>query len=137
MMTYLSKRNVLIGIIAIIIIILILFRYNSDCVPGECFSQNGSPQVTLYYVNWCGFSKKILPEWEKLEKFMKDKPNVTINKIDCEKSGNMCDNIKGYPTIIITKDDNVIEFEKNSHGVLYDRNFDGIKQFLIDNNIIS
>ncbi len=66
--------------------------------------------LVLIYAKWCYYSKKILPEWEKLEK---EKINgVKIVKVEqkddiFEKVNKTCD-IKGFPTIAIIEDNKCI-----------------------------
>jgi hypothetical protein len=71
----------------------------------ESFDQ--MPCATLYYTSQCGWSKKFLPEWQKLENEVNEgclKNKMTTRKILCE-SGNesMCfeKGIKGFPTVVI------------------------------------
>ena len=68
---------------------------NSKIKKGKWF--------TLYYAPWCGWCKKMMPEWNSLEKRIKEKniklniakiENTQIDNIDIAKG-----NIYGYPTI--------------------------------------
>lgn len=62
--------------------------------------------VSLFYTDWCGYSRQFLPEWEKLAstKFTK---YVNFEKFECDQSQNICtaNEITGYPTIKFTKSD--------------------------------
>lgn len=60
--------------------------------------------LSLYYTEWCGWSKKFLPEWEAFEKYASDnKLNLTLEKINCEKEGGKCTGIPHFPCVIITR----------------------------------
>lgn len=60
-------------------------------------------KFTLYYEDWCGYSRKMLPEWNKLEE-TNSYDNINIEKIKCSNNKELCknNNITSYPTIIYT-----------------------------------
>jgi thiol-disulfide isomerase/thioredoxin len=110
----LNKTYILIGTLFIFIVILLLLNYqkaNKIYAPTEKFDSNikTKNELVLYYAEWCGWSQKILPVWEELEK--NNKLNVTLKKIECEKQPDeKCKSVQGYPTIIYYKDDKEIVF---------------------------
>lgn len=61
-------------------------------------------KCTLYYASWCYYSKKYLPEWDNIIKYLENNnPNIIAEKILCENTKKeICDahNISGYPTVI-------------------------------------
>lgn len=88
---------------------------------------NATNNLILYYTNWCGFSQQFLPTWFNLEKYIKEnKININIQSIDCDK--NKCPNIKGYPTILLHKQDKTII---NYDG---DRSMQNLISFIQTNN---
>ena len=103
-------------------------KINPDYVPNDEFnstSKNKSKYATLYLfsTNWCPYSKKVKPVWNKLKSTLektnindyilnfinidgdKDKDELTKFETDTKKK------IEGYPTIILMKDNQIIEFE--------------------------
>ena len=38
--------------------------------------------LTLYYAPWCGYCKKLMPEWEKVKSALKAIPSIKINMAD-------------------------------------------------------
>lgn len=60
---------------------------------------DGEKKMVLYYEDWCGHSKRMLPEWEKLEK--ENTNGVKVEKIKCSENNDICkgEQIRGYPTI--------------------------------------
>lgn len=73
---------------------------------------NESAELTMYYVNWCGYCKKSKPEFEKLMKYdgqiIYDNL-VSINMIDCDKNKELAEqeNITSYPTIKLKHNNNM------------------------------
>lgn len=67
--------------------------------------------ITLFHADWCHYCKILLPEWEKLEGLLVDNKKFSINKY--EESANpekfIEENIHGFPTIKIYKNDKFIE----------------------------
>jgi thiol-disulfide isomerase/thioredoxin len=67
-------------------------------------------EIIMYYASWCGYSKQILPEWDKFEKFaLENLPQIIPTKIRCESDNEalcMQKGIEGYPTIILYPNDN-------------------------------
>ncbi|CAA0816773.1 Protein disulfide-isomerase like 2-1 [Striga hermonthica] len=54
-----------------------------------------------FYAPWCGHSKKLAPEYEKLGESFKKAKSVLIGKVDCDDQENLCSkyDVSGYPTI--------------------------------------
>lgn len=61
-------------------------------------------RITLYYAEWCGYSKKMMPIWLAFKKQAKRVyPQLLIDEVDCS-GGTPTDpmlHIVGYPTIIM------------------------------------
>ena len=78
-------------------------------------------QATLYffYTNWCGHSKKAMPEWEKLEAKLKtttmfDKTHVTPVRVDAEADQATATTyeVDAYPTVLLETRDGIFPYEK-------------------------
>ena len=136
----LFNRNFLIIMVVVAIFLGVAFyvyntyiapRINPDFVPNREFTTDGddSGLATLYFfgVDWCPYSKKAKPHWEKVKsKFNgRTENNVTINfvEIDGEKQEKELENfeneyltpnqkkIDGYPSIWMVKGSDVIEYD--------------------------
>lgn len=70
--------------------------------------------ITRYKVKWCGHCKKLKSEWKKLRELVKDMPHIIIKSFDYEKNEDEITKIinngliKGFPTIIINKNNSEI-----------------------------
>lgn len=78
-------------------------------------------QATLYffYTNWCGHSKKAMPEWEKLEAKLKstnmfDKTHVTPVRVDAEADQATATTyeVDAYPTVLLETRDGIFPYDK-------------------------
>lgn len=129
---------ILISIIIIVILVILnhIKLYNItkyDC--GGEYEKLTMPKnkltIKLYYTNWCGYSVRFLPDWKKAkEYFAQDNKYVTFEEYDCDKSIDICKNagIRGYPSIVIFKNNVKIDFPENSP-----RNYETLKDFIESN----
>lgn len=67
----------------------------------EGFAYSNRYTFIKFYTHWCGYCKKLAPEWKKLKEKYKHK--IGFEEYDCDIQKNMCSqhDIKGYPTIKI------------------------------------
>lgn len=118
-------------ILIVLIALVLLFKFvninkNNAQQKHENFDASRLPSkpivLTLYYTEWCGYSKKFQPIWAELNNFIKDnKLNITTAKVDCEK--NKCQ-VSGYPTVILNTGTKEVEMND------YPRTVDGILAFV-------
>ena len=93
------NNHIIFVIIIILLVILSLFIYKKI----EKFRTNNI-KVLLFYTNWCKYSQKMLPEWEKTIKGFNSKP-IDFIKYDCDELPDKCKQyeIKYLPTIYVIK----------------------------------
>jgi hypothetical protein len=74
-------------------------------------------QLKVFYTNWCGWSKRILSLLESQEfkiAFESVKNKCDLVLVDCEGSGKeecKANNIKGYPTMMLFKNNVPTEYD--------------------------
>lgn len=81
------------------------------------------PVLVNFYAHWCGFSKKLMPVWDQLEKELDD---VKVVKMECTKKQNFCRRfgVAGYPTIILFHKDKMHTYSDGN------RSFNKIKAWV-------
>ena len=62
----------------------------------ENFDNSNDPHFVMFYAPWCGYCKKTMPEWEKLQH-----SKVKVMKVNCDDDKELATlhGIKGFPTI--------------------------------------
>lgn len=126
----LKNKNTIILIIIVILLGVLYFINNSEPNANtnstlEKFNNN-KVQFKVYYTNWCGWSKRALAlinssEFQTQMNEIKDKAEVVL--VDCENGGEQecsANNIRGYPTMILFKNNKPIEFqgERTTEGII-------------------
>lgn len=86
-------------------------------------------KLTLFYTNWCGYSRQFFPEWKKLKELLKNK--VNFEEYDCDVSKNVCaqNKINGFPSIVLTKTNG----EKLSYSDRQPRTAELVAKFATEN----
>ena len=119
------------GLLVIIVVFIIMLVNRKRVIKMVSKEGFETPRAvcSMYYTNWCGYSKRALPEYKKLINTHHGKKingvSVIVEKIDCEKEKELCkeNNIKGYPTIKLFYND-------KKHTYKGDRNFHHLKKWL-------
>jgi thioredoxin-like negative regulator of GroEL len=97
----------------------------SDIVVNEYFD-NTSNYVVLVWANWCGWSNKFIPEWQKIKDSYKgsyklldfDVANADLEKAAISKKVSEELGVTGFPSIYIVKDRNPTPY--NGHRTAKD-----------------
>ena len=101
-------------------------RLNPKFVSNREFTQQetiDNAELYFMFAEWCPYSKKVMPIWDSVkEKYNRKKVNnyaVVFKELDGDKNEKEIDDfskrfnkkIDGYPTIILIKQNEVIEFD--------------------------
>ncbi len=116
--------NTVLAILAFILLGLLVYRFWKPMIqPPKREVKPNEANLYFFYTNWCGFSKKAMPEWAKLEGKLKGesyfgKTHVHAIPIDCEADRAMCTlyDIQGYPTLLLETKSGLLQYNK---GVTY------------------
>ncbi len=94
-------------VLALAIVALLAYRFwEPFTVTPKRDVQVGSANLYFFYTDWCGYSKKAMPEWEALEAKLKESPvfgttRVTPVRIngDKDRATTTLYEVDGFPTI--------------------------------------
>lgn len=77
----------------------------------ETFLDSSSPKLIYFYSPKCGYCQAFNPTWDDVCTDLVSYPIETV-KIDCTDDMEKCKSydIKGYPTVLLQKDNQVYEF---------------------------
>jgi hypothetical protein len=123
--------NTLILFLALAILVILAYRLWEPFVdmPKQQVPV-GSANLYFFYTDWCGFSQKAMPEWEKLEQRLKETPIFGSTKVtpirvnaDEDRKTTLLYEIDGYPMIKLETSSILTEFSGP-------RTADGLVQFL-------
>jgi len=99
--------NNLVLVLALAILVVLAYRFWEPFVnTPKREVPVGKASLYFFYTDWCGFSQKAMPEWEKLESALKKTPvfgttEVTPVRVNCEEDRATCMlyEVHGFPTI--------------------------------------
>lgn len=121
--------NTLLVVLAFVLLGLLVYRFWKPMIqPPKRDVKPNEANLYFFYTNWCGFSQKAMPEWEKLKDDMYfGKTHVNLVPVDCEADRTKCTlyEIQGYPTVLLETKAGIHEYTKRvTHS--------GIMSFLRD-----
>jgi thiol-disulfide isomerase/thioredoxin len=123
--------NTLILFLALAILVILVYRFWEPFVdmPKQQIPV-GSANLYFFYTDWCGFSQKAMPEWEKLENRLKETPIFGTTKVtpirvnaDEDRKTALLYEVDAYPTIKLETSSILTDFAAN-------RTADGLFKFL-------
>lgn len=93
--------ELLICLLIVIAIVCLVFSSMWKRHSHEGFADSHRYTFIKFYAPWCGYCKKLAPEWKKLKANYSNK--VGFEEYDCDIQKNMCSmhDVTGYPTIKI------------------------------------
>lgn len=107
------------GWIWLIIIIYFLYTMYNKCNINTNMKENfNNSKVKVYNFNteWCGWSKRFQPEWDKFTELSNKMTNVTAIDVKCDNEENkeLCKkfDVPGFPTVIFEVGDKIIPYKK-------------------------
>lgn len=110
----------LVLVLAFVAVGLLVYKLWKPILPAPK-SEVKPNQANLYffYTNWCGFSQKAMPEWERLEETLESNATFGTTRVkpiavDCEADRKKCTmyRIDGYPTVILETKSGLTDYTK-------------------------
>ena len=116
----------IIAALIVIIFLYILYKKNQENLDeidekseNVNTENNSIPILGVYYTEWCGYSQQFLRALKEeiipaLEQNNLDKA-FQIKLVDCDKHKEECakNNIPGFPTLLLHKNNSVVPYEGN------------------------
>jgi thiol-disulfide isomerase/thioredoxin len=118
-------------VLGVTILVVLSYRLwrSSKLQPKQPLTPNEG-RLYMFYTTWCGWSKKAMPEWEKLNATLQATPVFGTTKVkpiavDAEQDRKLADTyeVEGYPTILLETADGITHYQKRVTA-------DGLLQFL-------
>ena len=116
-------KNILLGILAIIILLLVMYMYNVPSMINtkkETFTSLEKPSsFMMFYTDWCPHCTHAKPEFKKvMDKCSSGELNgkkIVVKMINAEEDKELVKEYKveGYPTLIFTRDGKNYTYEGN------------------------
>ena len=112
--------NTVILVLAFVAIAFLVYKlWKPIIAPPKREVPANEARIYLFYTEWCGHSKKAMPEWTKLERKLKaesyfGKTHVTAVRVNCEtdKKTAMIYGINAYPTVVLETSTGIHEYNK-------------------------
>jgi thiol-disulfide isomerase/thioredoxin len=99
-------NTVLLGLVFIALAILVYKFWKPMLQPPKREVKPNESNLYFFYTNWCGYSQKAMPEWEKLEAKLKETPVFGTTRVkavrvnaDADRATTSLYGVEGYPTI--------------------------------------
>lgn len=127
---YIDSKFVITLLIVVSLIIVIVYCVFFSKKHTETFSveEPATATITMYHVDWCGYCKKAMPEFKKLQDYHGQIINDSIlhvKLVDCDEETELAEkeNITSFPTI-------KLEHKSKTHEYDGERTFQGLMDFL-------
>ena len=112
--------EIIILVLAFTILVMLIYRlWKPSIEPPKRDVRPNEATLYFFYTNWCGWSKKAMPEWQKLEARLRKTSmfgttKVTPERIDAEEDIKRATlyQVEGYPTILLETRQGIYRYAK-------------------------
>lgn len=111
--------NTVILVLGLTILLFLAYRFWRPMKAPKRAVEPNTARLYFFYTEWCGWSKKARPEWEKLTETVSKTPyfgttKVELVPVDAEQDRKLADEyeVEGYPTVILERKDGLSHFDK-------------------------
>ena len=120
--------NNIILFLALVILVVLVYKFWKPYVRAPKREvPTGKANLYFFYTDWCGFSQKAMPEWEKLEAILKETPYfgktevraVRVNAEEDRKTAILYE-VDAYPTIVLESTEGITDYtgKRNAEALL-------------------
>lgn len=110
----------LVTVLAFVALTILIWKLWKPVVqPPKKAVPTNEARLTMFYTEWCGFSKKAMPEWAELEKRLGGdgyfgKTHLNMVKVDAEADPKTASlyGINAYPTVVLETKEGSYDFDK-------------------------
>ena len=112
--------DTLIVVLALAILVILVLRVWEPFVttPPKQDVPVGRANLYFFYTDWCGFSQKAMPEWEKLEAALKTTPVFGTTEVravrvnaETDRKTALLYEVQGYPSIKLETSSMLTDYE--------------------------
>ncbi len=108
--------NILLVVLTLVLLGVLVYKFWKPMIqPPKRDVKPNEANLYFFYTNWCGFSKKAMPEWEKLKDDLYfGKTHINPIAVDCETDQATCSlyNVEGYPSVVLETKAGLTELKK-------------------------
>ena len=113
--------NTAVTVLALLVLTILAWRFWGPLVAPAPKREVPKGEATLYffYTDWCGWSQKAMPEWEKLESALASTPvfgttTVKLVRVNAEEDRATADlyEVEAYPAIKLETSESLQSFDK-------------------------
>ena len=105
---------------AALLLLLLAIAYRFWKAQPKREIMGNSARLYFFYTDWCGYSKKAMPEWDKVEADLKTSPvfgkttvePVRVDADEDRKTASLYE-VAGYPTIKLETSSGVYDFDRS------------------------
>jgi thiol-disulfide isomerase/thioredoxin len=123
--------NTIITVFSVMILVLLAWRFWSPMFSRPKREvPKGEATLYFFYTDWCGWSQKAMPEWEKLESAIRSSPvfgttTVKLVRVNADEDRATADlyEVDSYPTIKLETSTSLTSYDKSPTQ-------DGLLEFL-------
>ena len=103
-------------LLAFLVVAFLVYKFWKPMIqPPKRKVEANKARLYFFYTNWCGFSQKAMPEWEKLNKSAPSyygTTRVEFVPVDCERDKATCSfyGVDAYPTVMLETPEGIHSF---------------------------
>ena len=109
----------LILILSLFIVGILVYRFWEPFVnPPKRETPEGTATLYFFYTDWCGHSKKAMPEWEALEAKLAESPVFGSTRVkavrvngDSDRATTSLYDVHGFPTIKLETSSSLVDYD--------------------------